>query len=1092
MEQQSRGKSAPVKITPPRLAACLPRRRIISSLDEACERSGVWISGPPGMGKTWAVASYLQDSGKKSLWYQMDERDADPASFFHYLGLAIQQAAPGKLETLPHLTPEYLADIVTFGRNFFEQLYGVLNPPFVLVFDNYQLVSADAPLHKLLEVAVASLPDGGCIMMISRNEPPAEFARLQASQLMARVDWQTLKFTLEETEALGHLLGKGELSAETIKALNETFQGWVAGIVLQLQQATAALPENISYGENHELVFNYLAEEIFNQMSAYEQDILLKSALLPQMSESMLTGLTGVKSSVNLLRKLNSQGYFTTHHLLPLETYQYHPLFREFLLAKGRELFTAEKLEYLQRQAADLLSRNGSFEEAVDLLNKAGAMDELTALILEHAPDLAAHGRHQTLYKLLSNIPAKQHEHNPWIVYWLAVARAPYAPFEAREYFEQAFKQFRKVEDASGIYLSWCGIVGTFLYMWDDIGPLINWLSELEKIQHEYPDYPDDRIEAQVVHAAFSASVFVCQDYTTLAKWLERVEYYLHYSQDKNYKAMLSATLALHYAWTGEFGKLETVIDSFRSLIGEGPISPLAEIQFYLAKAQYCWLTNKCDAGQTVKKGLACGRQSGVHISDAILLSQAVYAAGNKGDHTTFERYLTQLESLVNETGRLNLSHFYYQTAWLAALQQNSQRAYEYLLKSHLLNKILKSTIPTDLTRIALAQMYAERGEFGKAQVNVDESRKFCKARKARFDEFFCEITQAWLYYLQDDIKACKHALQVAFRLGKAGKYFTSLFWRPEVITNLCLVALEHGIEVEYVQQMIRENHLLPQSPPLHLDNWPWQIKIYTLGRFSLVVNNEVVRPSGKGKKKPLEMLKALIAFGGREVAEEKLSEALWPDAEGDSAHRSFATTLHRLRKLLGNDALQLHDGRLSLNDRHVWVDVWAFERLMTQLTEQKNDDIDALNLMLDKAYALYEGAFLGREGNPAWSLSMQERLLNRWLSVLKKTAQRYAGRGQNQRIIDLYEHAIALDDLVEAPYLGLMKVYASQGDNAEALKVYQQCAARLQSGLEIEPSENIRALYQAIKNNDKAKLKVLCKPYSQPAKQKSTATSAT
>ena len=93
-------------------------------------------------------------------------------------------------------------------------------------------------------------------------------------------------------------------------------------------------------------------------------------------------------------------------------------------------------------------------------------------------------------------------------------------------------------------------------------------------------------------------------------------------------------------------------------------------------------------------------------------------------------------------------------------------------------------------------------------------------------------------------------------------------------------------------------------SPSQHLENWPWPLKINTLGQFAMERDGEAVRFSGKVQQKPLLLLKALIAFGGREVKEEQLCDALWPDAEGDLAHRSFETTLYRLRLLLGKEAI--------------------------------------------------------------------------------------------------------------------------------------------------------------------------------------------
>ncbi len=40
-------------------------------------------------------------------------------------------------------------------------------------------------------------------------------------------------------------------------------------------------------------------------------------------------------------------------------------------------------------------------------------------------------------------------------------------------------------------------------------------------------------------------------------------------------------------------------------------------------------------------------------------------------------------------------------------------------------------------------------------------------------------------------------------------------FWRPDILSYLCTKALEAGIEVEYVQDLIRKLKLNPPFPPL-------------------------------------------------------------------------------------------------------------------------------------------------------------------------------------------------------------------------------------------------------------------------------------
>jgi DNA-binding SARP family transcriptional activator len=201
--------------------------------------------------------------------------------------------------------------------------------------------------------------------------------------------------------------------------------------------------------------------------------------------------------------------------------------------------------------------------------------------------------------------------------------------------------------------------------------------------------------------------------------------------------------------------------------------------------------------------------------------------------------------------------------------------------------------------------------------------------------------------------------------------------------------ALEHGIEVDYVREVVKKRNLLPPEDAAAPDLWPYPLKLYTLGRFSLLVDDKPLKFTGKSQKKPLELLKALVAFGGREVNETRLAEALWPDAEGDTATQALATTLHRLRKLIGENTIERQEGRLSLDPRHVWVDAWAFERSLSELDQicQKND-AGKLQPLSTRFFTLYRGPFLKDEPDSPWLLTMRERLRAKFLRALESAAR--------------------------------------------------------------------------------------------------------
>ncbi len=138
------------KLTPPILPVVLKRARLFRLLDKSRKRPLTWITALPGAGKSTLVASYIKARRLPVLWYRLDESDADPSSFFHYLSLAAKALAPRFRKPFPVLTPEYALGLPTFTRRFFQEFSERLPRRCVLVLDNYQEVPATSGLHQLL------------------------------------------------------------------------------------------------------------------------------------------------------------------------------------------------------------------------------------------------------------------------------------------------------------------------------------------------------------------------------------------------------------------------------------------------------------------------------------------------------------------------------------------------------------------------------------------------------------------------------------------------------------------------------------------------------------------------------------------------------------------------------------------------------------------------------------------------------------------------------------------------------------------------------------------------------------------------------
>lgn len=105
---------------------------------------------------------------------------------------------------------------------------------------------------------------------------------------------------------------------------------------------------------------------------------------------------------------------------------------------------------------------------------------------------------------------------------------------------------------------------------------------------------------------------------------------------------------------------------------------------------------------------------------------------------------------------------------------------------------------------------------------------------------------------------------------------------------------------------------------------------VRTLGDFRVEIDDQPLVFARKAQQKPLDLVKAIVAFGGRHVSADKLCAALWPDSEADAAQNALRATAVRLRKLLGyEDALVVQEGKLSLDEGLVWTDVAALVRTL-------------------------------------------------------------------------------------------------------------------------------------------------------------------
>jgi ATP/maltotriose-dependent transcriptional regulator MalT/DNA-binding SARP family transcriptional activator len=1045
-------------------------------IDKKLSHPILWIAGPPGSGKTTLISSYITALGYPCLWYQVDAGDADIASFFYYMGLAATKVSPRKKQALPFLTPEYLKDIPTFTRRYFEKFFSRLldlssasrvpgSPArFIIVLDNYQAIPEESLFHEAIQHGLSEVPAGINVIVVSRQDPPDLFARMRANRTMELIEWEELKFNFDESKRMIHHLGYKRLSKELLRQLHEKAGGWAAGLVLLTEGIKAGGAESLlSRTDVTDEIFRYFAGEIFNKASKDTQEFLLKTSFFKRMSPPMAEALTGHSQAEQILSNLSQKHYFTQRHESHAVVYQYHPLFREFLKAKGKKNFSPVELSEIERRASVILADHGQIEDAVCLMAKSENWSAVIPLILANAPALISQGRNQTLDGWIRSLPQSQVDENPWLLYWLGVCGLPFTPVECSRFFEMAFKLFGGRKDAAGVFLSLAGLFDSTTYGMGDFKAYDRWIDLLTQTRKEYETFPSEEIEALLTASVTFAIVARKPEHPKFEEWAEQALSLVERSPDIYVKTRTLQALASHYIFSGDLSKAALIVDSFNQVASSPHLPPLLIIFLKTLEALYYWISASFEeCRRTVIQSLDLASSTGVHLWDGYLLGQAAAGALSEGDMAEARGFLQRMSSSIGMMPNWGKEYYHVLEAWASFVRGDLTNALSHIESCLAFSDETGMLLTGAIDHVGKAIILTELKREKEARDQINRVLEITRSFKTPLVEFMCLLAQSRLGFDMEDEASGLESLRKALALGKEQAYANTFFWHARIMANLCKRALDAAIEVDYVQGLIRKRSLIPEPLPYDCYCWPWPLKIFTLGTFDLVKEDRPLEFPVKAPRKMLSLLKALIASGSKGLNEEQLTATLWPEADGDMAHQAFATTLHRLRQLLGNEkAIQLRKGLVRFDGHYCWVDAHAFEYLL-----QQADALDDAAL-LQKAVALYTGPFLGGDDSDPWAMSYQEKLRSKFLRAVGKLGQFIEKSGKREKAIECYKKGLEVDGLAEEFYQRLMLCYHSLGRKAEALDVYDRCRNTLRSVLGVEPSPNTQKIYETVRKKN-------------------------
>jgi LuxR family maltose regulon positive regulatory protein len=404
-------------------ADLLARPGLLRRLEEATDRELLLVSAPPGFGKSTLLGEWARHSRRAVAWLSLDPEDNDPARFWRYVVAAIEPIHPGLEERVVPLlhapdppAPEVVAAAIV-------NELAADRRPFALVLDDYHVIESPA-IHESLAFLLRRLAPGLRVVIAGRSDPPLALALLRARGQLAELRVPDLRFTAAEAAALLRETWGLDLPVESVAALAEKTEGWVAGLqlaALALQGSGDPVRRITEFAGSHRYILDYLTEEVLERQPEEVRSFLLETSVLERLSGPLCDAVTGRADGQQMLENLERANLFLVALDDERRWYRYHRLFADLLRVRLRQR-APERAPVLHRKAAAWCEAHGLVEDAIRHALAGGDAGGAAEITERHIDEVLGRGEGATLRRWLAALPPEVVRARPGLALVQAIA----------------------------------------------------------------------------------------------------------------------------------------------------------------------------------------------------------------------------------------------------------------------------------------------------------------------------------------------------------------------------------------------------------------------------------------------------------------------------------------------------------------------------------------------------------------------------------------------------------------------------------------------------------------------------------------------
>ncbi len=1088
------------KMNPPRIGMeTIWRKRLIENFSGIEYKKLTIVTAPTGYGKTVLVSQFAYTRNNPVVWYHLDEFDNDFTLFIKYFIAGISKKIPHfGIQTLDFIekNEDISQQVRLIVALLVNELQARAKEGLTFIMDDYHVIN-EKLIHKFIEEIIQCLPEGVHLIVSSRYALPLNVARLKAHGLVNEITYNHLRFSKEEIITLFNSQKESNYTDDIIEKFQLETDGWA--VALSLIKSTALSLENskkntLIQWKNREEIYNYFAEEVFQQLPIELQMFLIDTSVLDFITPDICNILTEREDSNDLLEKIIKQNIFLTKFEGEEVSYRYHHLFKDFL-----EKHLGDRKKMLLEKAGGYFADKEYYEQAVESYILADIYEKAVSIIKKSGLKMIKAGNWQTINRWIQKIPKGFVEKSPQVILLKGVI------YNHKGMLDKSLLQ---IEEALKLFI-----------LYNDMENLLNGLFQksviLRKVGHI-----NESLEVlnEILSSANDFHITkwydaVLEKVNTLL-WsgklneaVETLEVGIEFAKrDEEHKLIayfLEHVGATYYALGEYFKAIEYYNESRERYFSEyDSISEFEEERYSqrttLSSIYRDW--GELDkALKLIQEEISTKERLGLIDDLPRAYHQLALICNDLGDKETAEKHFQYADEMYKKLGRRDFQWTWHLAVYGKILMDNGKRE----KGKELIEKAIEYAEKNSDFNLAICEFigcYAYIDDIGTDGVLKLLEHALEVAEKVGAKNLICQCNWALSNFnsiIGNREKAKNYAIR-CFSLAREGNYLQIFLSYEQIAVPIIKLGIELEIEEEFLEKVIlRLGSKSKEMLVKLIENNEGSIKHRSEKLFAKVkgeekkfVNKEIasVNSTGEVKEKALfhvccfgnfevygegetipvqwkttkamELFAYLITNSNKIINKERILENIWSDMDPEQTSKWLYTYIYQIRnamKIYGiENGLIYKNKGYCLVTNNISSDVNEFENLIdSSMIEEMETSIECLK----KAILLYKGEYLDGFYND-WIVDEKNRLENLYQSALERLSKIYMEVKEYKLALKYLIMILKKDPLSENAHEMLMIAYERMGDRMALINQYEVYCKTLKDELGVEPKKEMKDLF--------------------------------